>query len=330
MKSGEEDNWTMRKTAALIGSSLGSVSQDITLAEALEKLPDLLKCKTKKEAIGAINQLQEKDLRAELVRRAEKAEDFKSDQIYNYFSEAYRIGDFFTQIRKISDETIDLVECDPPYGIDFDSWTSNANKNPKEFEKIRREEFTELPASEYEEKLEKILSECYRVMKPNSWLVLWYACEPWAEVTYQKVIGAGFKTSRVSAVWNKAANKTHGFMSGFPDYYLGRAHENFYYCRKGEPVLYGEPARADVFTFSQPKDRIHLTEKPVELMMEIYKYFSLPGSKILIPFLGSGNGLLAAAKLRCHATGFDLSKDHKNRYLLRLKRWLSKETKEEK
>ena len=50
----------------------------------------------------------------------------------------------------------------------------------------------------------------------------------------------------------------------------------------------------------------------------MYDTFAFQGSRVLIPFLGSGNGLLAAEQLNMEGLGYDLSKAHRDSFLIKL------------
>ena len=53
-------------------------------------------------------------------------------------------------------------------------------------------------------------------------------------------------------------------------------------------------------------------------MKEIYNTFAFPGSRILIPFLGSGSGLIAAHELGMSPIGFEISKSYKDAFLVKV------------
>jgi site-specific DNA-methyltransferase (adenine-specific) len=92
----------------------------------------------------------------------------------------------------------------------------------------------------------------------------------------------------------------------------------FFYAWKGQPAL-NKAGRSNEFHFSPvpANQKSHPTERPIELMKEIYDTFAFSGSRILIPFLGSGNGLLAANQLGMSACGFELSKSYKDSFLVK-------------
>jgi DNA modification methylase len=53
-------------------------------------------------------------------------------------------------------------------------------------------------------------------------------------------------------------------------------------------------------------------------MKEIYDTFAFTGSRVLIPFLGSGNGLIAADQLAMSPVGFELSKQYRDSFLVKV------------
>ncbi len=64
--------------------------------------------------------------------------------------------------------------------------------------------------------------------------------------------------------------------------------------------------------------KIHPTERPVELMKDIYSTFTWEGSRLMIPFLGSGSGLIAAHELKISAFGYELSSAYRDAFLLKV------------
>ena len=93
----------------------------------------------------------------------------------------------------------------------------------------------------------------------------------------------------------------------------------FFYAWKGRPAL-NKPGRSNNFQFPPvpPNQKTHPTERPVELMKEIYETFAFPGSRVLIPFLGSGNGLIAADQLNMAGLGYELSKGYRDSFLVKI------------
>ena len=61
-----------------------------------------------------------------------------------------------------------------------------------------------------------------------------------------------------------------------------------------------------VFRYANPQNRIHVTEKPLQLMQDIVK-ITESGGHILDPFAGSGTTVLAAVLEGYSATGIEMS-----------------------
>jgi DNA modification methylase len=53
------------------------------------------------------------------------------------------------------------------------------------------------------------------------------------------------------------------------------------------------------------------------MMRDIYNTFAFQGSRVLIPFLGSGSGLIAAHQLGMTGVGFELTKAYRDSFLVK-------------
>jgi site-specific DNA-methyltransferase (adenine-specific) len=67
-----------------------------------------------------------------------------------------------------------------------------------------------------------------------------------------------------------------------------------------------------------PADKKHPTERPIPLIKEIMETFVGPGSKVLVPFLGSGNTLIAAHRNSCYGEGFELTQSYKEAFIVKV------------
>ena len=83
------------------------------------------------------------------------------------------------------------------------------------------------------------------------------------------------------------------------------------------------PCLPGVFKYGNPQNRIHLTEKPLQLMRDIVR-ITEPGGHILDPFAGSGSTLLGAALEGYRSTGIELSDEYARLARERLTRELAK------
>lgn len=137
----------------------------------------------------------------------------------------------------------------------------------------------------------------------------------WYTLVKRTLEKAGFKVNDIPAVWIKGGS---GQVAS-PDTTLGSTYEPFFVCRKGLPKL-NKAGRSNVFQFSPvaPQQKIHSTERPVDLMGEILDTFAYPGSIIMSPFLGSGSILRAAYTRDMTGFGYDLDEAIKRRFIGRV------------
>jgi DNA modification methylase len=301
-----EGGWSTENTSNMLGISKGSVSTAISRANAREAFPQLFEtCKTQKDASKLMDNMAESVVKEAIAKRIEANRD---DSSLTQLAKRYIIKDFFEGVKDIPSEVIHLVEIDPPYAIDL--------KKAKKTDgvAIGTADYNEVDSLNYQVFLANTFKECYRVMTQNSWLLCWFAPEPWFEIVFRELQIAGFQSTRMCGIWTKGYGQ-----SKRPEMHLANSYEMFFYAWKGRPAL-NKAGRSNEFEFSPiaAQNKTHPTERPVELMKEIYDTFAFPGSQVLIPFLGSGSGIIAAYELGMTATGFELSEGYRNSFLLRV------------
>jgi len=301
------EGWSAKDTGQLLGKSRSAVNYDLALADAYEKAPALFeKCKNKHDASKVLNNVKASMIQQELQRRAE--EKVKSDPTKQKLIDNYIIGDFFDKVKKVPKASIDFIEFDPPYGIDL--------KQSKKTDGVTgvSESYNEIEASEYMKFINSALAECSRVMSAHSWMVLWFGPEPWFHPIYEAIINAGLSTNRMVGIWNKE----HG-QSKRPEHNLANAYEMFFVVHKGRPAL-NKPGRSNVFTYKPvpAQSKTHPTERPIELMMDIFQTFAAPSHRFMIPCLGSGVSLFAGHQCGMTGFGYDLAEDFKKSFILKV------------
>lgn len=309
------DGVSMRDIASMLGVSPAALSQDIKLAETVNKFPQLgwEKCRNKSEALKLKQKIDETMLRGELAKRAEQAMGSKNLFLQKLYK-SYQICDCREGIKQFPDDYFNLVEIDPPYAIDLQSQKKN------HFNNATTEAYNEIPIELYTQFMREIFQLCYQKMATNSWLICWFAIQ-YLEQIYQLMIEVGLKPWKIPAIWNKQNGQT-----SHPSIILGSAYEPFIYAQKGAPVLCRE-GQQNIFTFSRvpPAQQTHPTERPMDLIREILSTFAFENSKVLVPFAGSGNTILAAAQLKMPAFGFDLSKEYRDSFIMKVNSLFEKE-----
>ena len=301
--------WTQEKTADLMGITRPAVTTALKRAAAREALPDIFTgCMTQKDANRVLDKLTESAIKEALAKKIEQS--MPSSSTLQRLSQSYILKDFFEGVSAIPDNSVHLVEIDPPYGIDLQSLKKQ--EGPTGTTDLGS--YNEVDATDYVVFMSKVLKESYRVMTDHSWLICWFAPEPWAEIIYQLITDAGFKTTRLTAFWPKGSGQSKN-----PTIRLANSDERFYYASKGSPAL-ARPGHTNEFRHAPvpSQKKIHPTERPIELMKDIYSTFTWEGSRLLIPFLGSGSGLIAAHELKINAFGYELSSAYRDAFLLRV------------
>jgi len=311
--------------ASMIGIGQSTLRTDAALAEALELIPGLGKCKSKDEALKIMRKLS-KDIQSE--EEAERLQDIRAktplERTRKQLVDSFLIEDFLVGGKKLKSNMVDIVEIDPPYAIDL------KHKKKETGVHVTTMDYNEVDIREYPRFMKKVLDEAYRVMRDNAWLLIWFAPEPWFETIYQLILAAGkpdnmhlddwakspssLKCLRMPGIWTKGTGQTMQ-----PDLYLPNSYEMFFYARKGNAIIQ-KPGRSNQFDFKPipPLYKPHPTTRPVELMQEILSTFVKPGSRVMVPFLGSGYTLLAANNLLMEGFGYELSKEYKNEFTIKV------------
>lgn len=309
----KKTDWSARKTGAMLSKSIASISRALQLARGLEAIPELKDSKTADEAFKTIKALEAQAITAELARRQSASlstgQGMSKDinAMLRRATSNYMIGDTFKGLAGLRNNgVVHFIECDPPYGIDLP-----ANKRSKDNPNSTVHDYNEVPAEQYVQFLHVLCQELYRVAAADAWLVFWFG-PTWFTEVKGELKAAGWQVDDIPAIWAKPNGQTMQ-----PERYLGRAYEPFFTCRKGSPAVV-KKGRLNVFNYAGAPNKIHPTERPVELIEDILGTFSTPTSTVLIPFLGSGNTIRAAYNLGMAAFGWDLSDEYKPQYMLRV------------
>lgn len=292
---------SQRAQALERGVSANTVNRRIQLAEAIELIPELAEHATEDEAWKEYKRLEEGEAIKMMI---EKAPAYIADA-RNTASKDYNVGDAFMGMSAERADTYDFAEVDPPYGVALDRRKAR-NKGGEQ----QMEEYHEW--DDFEKLFTETCKEVYRILKPDTFAVFWYGMS-WHSEVLQTLRKVGFSVPDIPAIWIKRG----GGQTASPDTTLGSNYEPFFLARKGKPVLV-KPGRANFFDYQPMTKKVHPTEKPIQLLTEIFNTCCFPHSNIIIPFLGSGVSLRACYALGHTGKGWDLSQEHKNGFLQRI------------
>jgi len=302
----EEVGWSLNDTAELLGESKTNIYTDISLAKSLDTIPQLKDCATKGEANKLLKTMTLAMLEQEKARRIKSrgvGSNTKQTLIDNFI-----ICDFFEGSKDIADKSIHICEIDPPYAIDL----HKAKKRPDNKANTGTIGYNEVSSDKYVEFLYKTIKTAYRILANDGWLIFWFGQHPWFPVVYEILTKVGFNTRMITGIWSKGVGQTKQ-----PSVYLGNDYEMFFYARK-ETSTISKQGRGHIFNYKPvpPQSKIHPTERPIELIEDILSTFGWAGCRVCIPFLGSGNTLLAATNLDMDCFGYELTKQYKDRFII--------------
>jgi ParB/RepB/Spo0J family partition protein len=296
--------WSLAKQQEMFGSSKTRIMMRLQVAEAMETIPELTNCVDLDEAFKEVKRGEEVEhIRALMHKTAEEAAEAPK-----WAEDHYVIGDAFNGMQKFLNtqphsqgNAFQFAEVDPPYGVDLHRRKGRNTDTSSMEEYLEWEDFPQLF-----EKTAKLVYEC---LDPHAFAIFWYGMSRHSEVL-GILRSVGWAVPDIPAIWFKGEVG----QTASPDTTLGSCYEPFFVARKGQPKM-ARPGRGNVFNFPRLQRKTHPTEKPVHLMEELLGTFCFAGSKVLVPFLGSGVTLRASYRIGLSGMGWDLSDKHKQGFL---------------
>ncbi|KKN73968.1 hypothetical protein LCGC14_0395330 [marine sediment metagenome] len=295
-------------TAERLGVSKAKITEDLKLAEYIEAVPEL-KEMDRKEIVKTIKTMKKTLATKEKVAeiKKEREEIGKVDKLLP-LEQSFITGNFYEKAREIPNGTIDLIDLDIDYPIEVDDNIQHANiQGEKE-----RGVYQGISKKEYPKMMKLAMRESYRMMNNTGWCIIWFGREYFKEIqTWGEEIG--FKTCWYTGRWLKGAKHGH---TRNPQWFLNHTIEEFFYFRKSSSII--DTPHVDIFEHppTPPSIKQHPFEKPVNLMYEILQTFIHPGSRVVVPFAGSGNTLKACWQYGCKGVGFELGEEYKERFIV--------------
>ena len=219
-----------------------------------------------------------------------------------YVAENYK-----TFLDKIPENSVGLVELDPPYAIGF-----NENYGKVNGIESKATDWTEKELYEF---YFNYLPLIFEKMLDSSWVLCWTGKEHFVEIN-KIAESIGFQTQHPGA-WIKSGGSTNqpkrGLVSNWEMYLL---------LRKGN-AQFNTPSLPSAVNIdsSNSTQRIHQWEKPIALYDHFLKALNRPGTIFLSPFAGSGNCLISAAKARMMPIGCDKSQKYIPQFYQRLENY---------
>ena len=227
--------------------------------------------------------------------------------------------DCLSGLKKIEDNSVDLILTSPPYniGIDYDTYDDNR------------------PWDEYYAWCEEWLKECFRVLKHdgriviNHYISLGTAKFHTSPISHLNIIceNIGFKLHCIP-IWYDD-NPQLAKLSAFGSYlsarapYISNPYEGFLIMYKDDwrkddaHSMENDITKEDFLSITRGKLNFEVEKKPLtkccfseDLAMKLIKILSFKNDIVLDPFMGSGTTAVAAMKCDRRFIGFELSPNY--------------------
>jgi site-specific DNA-methyltransferase (adenine-specific) len=247
---GRKVGYSLRDLAEELGKGLGTLSEDMRLADAVMANPNLRKIDDKITAKRLILR-EAKRIDAEAEAGLVTSVDFNT--VYH--------GNSVEILKQLPSNSFDACITDPPW-LEF------------KIENLRKDDQTLL-----------VFEQLGRVLKQESFLYAFVSTDDF--YIYRKELpGFGFKVAQMPLIWVKQNHISHGLRG----YDYARDYEPILLAVKGSPVLVNRLQSSSVFTYPlvHPSKAIHPNEKPLALIEQLLSHCSYDGSMIIEPFGGSG------------------------------------------
>lgn len=271
---GSDDAWTVRKTAEMLEESVGSVSQDLRLADAVDEIPSLADIPSKFTALNKLKILEQAtqsqlDTVSSIIERSTKIEEVEILQ-----------GDCRELLSSIPSNSIDLIITDPPYGVDLDKDETWKKTHEKIYECEDSEEHI------FKELLPIVFPELFRVLREGRHIYLF--CPTKYKLLVQSYLlleKAGFSVQQIPLMWKKGT-AAHRPTQQYRRFVV--SYETVIFGWKGKQRMLTEAAPSAIFSFEAPHKRIHPLERPTGLIKRFLELSSYPKETVLDCFAGSG------------------------------------------
>jgi len=248
-KQGKKAAWGLRETAAELHISLGGLTEDLKMADAILANPSYARIKDKTTAKRVISE--------EMKRFSQEV---SASTPSNIDVDVCHLGYSDAVLGLYPDNSFDVCITDPPW-LEFKD------------DSLTRDEFT-LP----------VFTQVYRVLKNNSFLYAFVGVQDWI-FYFDKLKGIGFNVQKYPLIWVKEGVLTYGTRT----WEYQRDYELIVLAVKGNPALTSSMRSAVFTHKVVPAASLrHPNEKPVGLLKHILEQCSYEGSTVLDPFAGSG------------------------------------------
>lgn len=197
-------------------------------------------------------------------------------------------GDCLERIKEIPDGSVDMILTDPPYGMEFQS-------------NYRRDKYSKIKNDKNLNWLDVWVGELFRVAADNT--AHYVFCSFHNIDKFKQALENKFKIKNM-LVWEKNNTSMGDLKADFAPKY-----EMIIFIQKGRRLINGK-RDPNILKFNRTGNKLHPTQKPVDLLQYLLEKFSDEGATILDPFMGSGSTGVACKNLNRKFIGIELDEEY--------------------
>lgn len=213
-------------------------------------------------------------------------------------------GDFRDLLGGVTPGAADLILTDPPYAISRPTGFANVGENSVERFAVSMD-FGGWDHSAID--LNALSQGMFAALRRGGTAIVWYDLWKISNLS-EAMTAAGFKMLRL-LIWEK----TNPVPLNMRSTYLSNSREIAVAGVKGGKPTFHAEYHKGVYQYPIPRhngNRIHPTQKPLDLFTELVGVHSNPGDLIVDPFLGSGTTAVAAVESGRKFYGGDIDRHY--------------------
>lgn len=222
-----------------------------------------------------------------------------------------RTSDFKVFLAETEAGSVDLVLTDPPYAISRPTGFAKVKTGVERFAVSM--DFGEWDQNEID--IKSLAQHSYRVLRQGGTAIIWY--DVWKLTHVETAMReAGFKMLRL-IIWQKKnpvpLNQSSTYLSNSREIAVCGV-------KGGKPCFHGKYHNG-IYEYPIPRhngQRIHPTQKSLELFSELIEMHSNPGDTVIDPFLGGGTTAVAALSKGRNFRGGDIASEYVQKSISRL------------
>jgi ParB/RepB/Spo0J family partition protein len=305
--------WSKPKTAAALGYSYEDAFERIQVAEELVKgNSQVIAAERYSIAKGVVKRANERARDSELVlvrdiigtplspNSMQKALAAAVTSVPTKEPEVILHDNFLTWAPRYSGPKFNLIHCDFPYGINFDT-SDQAHSEAKGAYKDTEDTYWDL--------LDCLSDNLDRICAPSAHMIFWFSMKHYeATHEYFRENFPDFTVDEFPLIWHKTDGR--GII---PDAQRGprRTYETALFCTRGDRKVISAVANSYAGPTAPRDESIHISEKPEPMLRHFLRMVCDANTVMLDPTCGSGSALRAAKSLSAnHLLGLEMNEDY--------------------